>query len=76
MASVLAPDIIIGPINSNLKLLYDGENINESDYVQVYKRRKGTIWKGIPDYGCAYIYVKREIAERLGLRNVLADELK
>ncbi len=63
-----SPDILLGI--PELGWLYPEKSISIADYIRVYKKAHGVIIKGVPTLENAYIYVKRDLAEKLKLKEI------
>jgi len=62
------PDVLyMGPA---LELVYDEDIVCKDDYILVFSKANGTMWKGTTYGTCSGIYVRRELAEELGLEEL------
>lgn len=62
------PEVLLGM--PDIDFLYDANIISLADYVKVYESRYSVIVKGIPGVDVSYIYVKKEVAEKLGIDQI------
>ena len=62
------PDIVLGSVS--FSAIYGPFGINEKDYVCVHSEKGGSIWKGVPEQMESRIFVKKEIAEMLGMKEI------
>lgn len=63
------PDVLYN--SPNLKTVFgDGSKSNEPEYVLVYEKPYGMVWKGTVELYASTVYVREELREKLGLPEV------
>ncbi len=62
------PEVLLGM--PELTLLYMDRSINLGDYTKVYQARFSVIKKAIPGREVSYVYVRNDIAEEKGLKEI------
>ncbi|MCQ2495190.1 MAG: hypothetical protein MJ131_01215 [Lachnospiraceae bacterium] len=62
------PEVLMGL--ADLAVFFELKDVNITDYMKVYSSRYGTVWKGTKGLNSSAVYVRRDIAEEKGLKEI------